>query len=45
MGEGEAVVLRGVVGSDRERALAEAVARLTPGVFNIRNELEVKPPE
>jgi len=40
--EGDTVVLRGTVGSDQERRLAEAMARLQPGVFNLRNDLEVQ---
>jgi osmotically-inducible protein OsmY len=40
--DGDAVVLRGSVASEHERRLAEAIARLTPGVFNVRNELQVK---
>jgi osmotically-inducible protein OsmY len=41
--DGDVVVLRGTVATDQERRLAEAIARLTPGVF-IRNELELKAP-
>ena len=37
--DGSTVVLRGNVGSDHERRLAEALVRLTPGVRNVRNEL------
>jgi hypothetical protein len=39
--EGPVVVLRGTVADDHERRLAEAVARLTPGVHDLRNELTV----
>jgi osmotically-inducible protein OsmY len=40
--EGNVVILRGTVATDQERRLAEAIARLTPGVV-IRNELQLKP--
>jgi hypothetical protein len=43
--EGDQLVLRGIVKDDHERRLAEAVARLTPGVVELRNELAVKPQE
>jgi osmotically-inducible protein OsmY len=36
---GNVVILRGQVSSPRESALAEAMARLTPGVWDVRNEL------
>jgi hypothetical protein len=39
--EGPAVVLRGTVASDQDRRLAEALVRLTPGVLEVRNELQV----
>ncbi|HZT78944.1 MAG TPA: BON domain-containing protein, partial [Gemmataceae bacterium] len=39
--EGDVVVLQGTVGSERERRLTEAAVRLTPGVHDVRNELEV----
>jgi hypothetical protein len=42
--QGDAIVLRGSVGSLQERQLAEAILRLSPGVFNVRNELEVPEP-
>jgi osmotically-inducible protein OsmY len=42
--QGDAVVLRGNVASFQERLLAEAIVRLTPGVFNVRNELEIQEP-
>lgn len=40
--DGGAVVLRGHVATDRERRLAEAMIRLTPGVREVRNELTVQ---
>ncbi len=39
--DGYTVVLRGQVRNDRERRLAEALVRLTPGVRQVRNELVV----
>jgi hypothetical protein len=42
--DGPAVILRGTVASDYDRRLAEAMIRLSPGVYAVRNELEVKPP-
>jgi hypothetical protein len=39
--EGPSLVLRGTVASDQDRHLAEALIRLTPGVYEVRNELEV----
>jgi hypothetical protein len=39
-----AVVLRGTVVSERERQVAEAIVKLTPGVYNLRNELVVEEP-
>jgi len=41
--EGGVVVLRGEVASDRDRQLAEAITRLTPGVMEVRNELVSRP--
>jgi hypothetical protein len=38
---GDTVVLRGIVKDEQELRLAEAVARLTPGVRSLRNELAV----
>jgi hypothetical protein len=35
------VVLRGTVGSERERRMAEATLRLSPGVREVRNELQM----
>jgi osmotically-inducible protein OsmY len=40
--EGPAVVLRGTVADEHEARLAEALARLTPGVRDLRNELTVR---
>lgn len=40
--EGSAIVLRGSVSDEYERRLAAAIARLSPGVDEIRNELEVQ---
>ncbi len=40
--DGNVVVLRGVVQDERERALAETLATLTPGVRGVRNELAVR---
>lgn len=39
--EGETVVLRGAVETEHDRALAEQLARLEPGVRQVRNELVV----
>jgi osmotically-inducible protein OsmY len=33
-------VLRGEVANEREKALAEAIVRLSPGVREVRNELQ-----
>jgi hypothetical protein len=38
--DGEVVILRGEVRDQRERRLAEAIVRLTPGVRQVRNELK-----
>jgi hypothetical protein len=40
--DGPTVVLRGAVADEHERRLAEALARLTPGVRDLRNELNVR---
>ena len=40
LAQGDTIVLRGMVRDDRERRLAEAVLRLSPGVREIRNELQ-----
>jgi hypothetical protein len=39
--DGDTVVLRGIVKDEQELRLADAVARLTPGVRSLRNELAV----
>jgi hypothetical protein len=39
--DGQFVVLRGTVANEHDRRLAEALARLTPGVHDLRNELGV----
>jgi BON domain len=39
---GPTVVLRGTVSNDRERRLAENMIRLTPGVRDVRNELNIR---
>ena len=46
LADGETIVLRGQVRDERERRLAEAMIRLSPGVRLVRNELEPdkKPP-
>jgi len=41
--DGPVVVLRGRVADDDERRLAENMARLSPGVREVRNELEIRP--
>src|SRR5262249_21035357 len=38
---GPAVVLEGTVPSARDRRLAEALIRLTPGVYEVQNKLKV----
>ena len=38
--DGPAIILRGTVASDYDRRLAEAMIRLSPGVYEVRNELE-----
>ncbi len=40
--DGPTVVLRGGVASERERRMAESLVRLSPGVRNVRNELEFR---
>jgi hypothetical protein len=42
LGEGELVVLRGTAVSDYDRRMAEALLRLSPGVYAIRNEITVQ---
>ncbi len=39
--EGDVVVLRGQVPSERDRLLVEQLARLEPGIWEVRNELTV----
>jgi osmotically-inducible protein OsmY len=39
--DGPTLVLRGTVADDHERRLAESLARLTPGVHDLRNELTI----
>ena len=41
--DGQLVVLRGTVTSEQEAQTAEGLARLTPGVRDVRNELKVVP--
>jgi BON domain len=41
--EGNVVVLQGQVSGPREKRLAESVIRLTPGVYEVRNDLIVPP--
>jgi hypothetical protein len=38
---GDTVTLRGRVPTDRDRRLAEMLVRFTPGVYNVRNDLQV----
>lgn len=40
LSEGDTIVLRGQVRDERERRLAEGVLRLSPGVYQVRNELQ-----
>ncbi len=42
--DGSTLVLKGTVGSEREKRLAEAMLRLEPGVYDIRNDLQVRAP-
>jgi len=42
LASGPVIVLRGSVATDHERRLAEALVRLTPGVRDLVNELEVR---
>jgi hypothetical protein len=37
------VVLQGKVESERDRRMAEGLLRLTPGVYDVRNEIQVQP--
>lgn len=41
--DGPTLVLRGVVAEPDHRRLAEGMARMTPGVRDVRNEIEVRP--
>jgi hypothetical protein len=41
---GNAIVLSGVVASERERRLAEGLVRMTPGVYAVQNRLVVQAP-
>jgi osmotically-inducible protein OsmY len=41
--DGTVLVLRGRVASERDRRLAEGLALMSPGVYEIRNELQVGP--
>lgn len=40
--DGDTIVLRGAVSDDHERRLAESLIRFTPGVHEVRNELQVR---
>lgn len=40
--ENNVVVLRGKVADDHERDLAEVLVRLSPGVYDVRNDLQVE---
>jgi hypothetical protein len=40
--DGPVVVLQGSVANDHDRRLAEALLRLTPGVHDVRNELQLQ---
>jgi len=42
--ENETAVLRGRVATERDRLLAENIARLQPGIWGVRNELVVENP-
>jgi hypothetical protein len=39
--EGRSAILRGIVGSEHERSLAERLALLEPGVSQVQNELQI----
>jgi hypothetical protein len=41
--EGDVIVLSGTVATDSERTLSEAILRLEPGVYRVKNELQVRP--
>ncbi|TMQ35837.1 MAG: BON domain-containing protein, partial [Planctomycetota bacterium] len=42
--DGTVLVLRGRVPSERDRRLAQGLALMSPGVYEVRNELQVGPP-
>jgi hypothetical protein len=42
--QGDTVILRGTVATEHDRGLAEDIARLQPGVWNVHNELTVAGP-
>jgi len=42
--DGQTVVLRGMAADDHEKALAHAILMMSPGVYDIRNELKVQAP-
>jgi osmotically-inducible protein OsmY len=42
--EGSTAILRGTVGSGREKNLAEMLLMFEPGISNVKNELVVRPP-
>jgi osmotically-inducible protein OsmY len=44
LADGGLVVLRGTVPTERERRLAELMAKLQPGVKRVKNELRLQPP-
>ncbi|MFM7150409.1 MAG: BON domain-containing protein [Gemmataceae bacterium] len=44
LSDGETVFLRGMVGTEKERRLTEAVIRLNPGVRDVQNDLEIAGP-
>ena len=39
--DGSVAILSGVVGNEKERRIAEGLVRTTPGVLDVRNELQV----
>ncbi len=41
LNQGSAIVLRGVVATDKERRVAESMVRMSPGVREVQNEIEV----
>jgi osmotically-inducible protein OsmY len=40
--DGPVLVLRGTVADEHDRRIAEGIARLSPGVREVRNELKVR---